>query len=175
MRKILIISLVLAIVMALVVPTAVMACRPDLFSAQGVISGIDTGTVKQLGNSGKWQVKDRTIVGEFQSGAFGNAPFSLTYDGVFALATQAGNLRGDLYAAGSIVAVNGQVAPLTMVDMGAYSLPMLTITGNWNVKWGPKANGTFQAYFVFVPDEAGHVLQVVDSAFIMNGKYTGRR
>jgi hypothetical protein len=175
MKKILIISLVLALVLAVAAPTAVMACRPDLFAAQGVISGIDTGTVKQLGHSDNWQVKNRTIQGTFLTGSLGNgAPFSLTYDGVFSLTTQAGHLRGNLFAGGSVMAVNGTVAPLTMVNMGTYSLPMLNITGTWNVKWGPKASGNFQAYMVFVPDADGHVLQVVDSAFVMNGKYTGR-
>jgi hypothetical protein len=175
MKKILVISLLLAMVLTMILPSAAMAARPATFSAQGYLSGIDTGNVRQLGNSGKWLVRDRTIQGEFLAGGFGNAPFSLKYNGVFDLATQAGNLVGTLRTGSSILLVVGEVAPLTMVSVGPYSLPMLSISGNWAGLSGVKANGSFQAYMVFVPDGEGHVVQVVDSGFIMSGKYTGNR
>lgn len=179
MKKVLVISLLLAMVMSMLVPAAAMAAGPAsaAFGAQGYLTGIDTGSVKPLGNSGKWLVRDRTIPGQFVGGDLGSAAFTLTYGGVFELATQAGNLVGTLRTGDSVLLVTGQVAPLSFVPApvpGGY-LPALTIAGHWVGTSGVKANGTFQAYMVFVPTADGHVDYIIDSGFMMTGKYTGKR
>jgi hypothetical protein len=172
MKKILVISLLLALVLALVMPTAAMASSPPAtFAAQGVLSSIDPGNVKQLGNSGNWLVRNRTITGQFENGDFGNQSLSLKYDGVFDLATQAGNLVGALRTGNSTVMVVGQVAPLTILPSGA---PMLNITGRWTGIDNLKASGSFQAYMVFVPTADGHVDSMLASGFAMTGQYNGK-
>ncbi len=179
MKKVLLVSLLLALVMSLLLPAAAMAASPasGTFGAQGYLTGIDTGNVKPLGNSGKWLVRDRTITGQFVGGDLGSTAFTLTYDGVFELTTQEGNLVGTLSTGNSALLVTGQVAPLSFVSApvpGGY-LPVLTITGHWVGISGVKANGSFQAYMVFVPTADGHVDYIIDSGFMMTGKYNGKR
>jgi hypothetical protein len=166
MKRILFISLVLALMLSLILPTVAMAAKPAAFSAQGVMSSIDDGTVKQLGNSGLWLVKDRHITGTLTGDLVGD--YTITYGGVFRLTTQEGQLAGRMEVGSTVIALTGSVEPLTFTNFGA---PILSIHGNWTVLKGEKANGSYQAYMVFVPDAAGHVVQVLDSAFIMTGKF----
>ena len=175
MKKLLVISLLLALVMALVFPTAVAASSPPAtFAAQGSLTSIDTGNVKELGHSGKWLVSDRHIRGGLTGGL--NGDFVLTYGGVFDLATQEGNLVGTLKTDSATLLVTAKVDPLSFVpaDVPGGYLPMLMIEGKWIGMTGLKANGDFQAYVVFVPTADGHVGFVVDSGFVMTGKYLGK-
>jgi hypothetical protein len=180
MKRILAISLLLALVLSLIVPTAAFAAKAPVstsFSAYGEMQTIDNGNVRPLGNTGKWLVLDRHIQGQFVSGDLSTSPFKLTYGGIFDLATQAGNLVGTMQTASGTLLVTGSVAPLTGVyseEAGGY-LPLLSISGNWTGLWGIRASGTFQAYMIFVPTDDGHVKYIVDSAFVMTGNYNGRR
>jgi len=178
MKRILVISLLLALVLSMCLPTAAFAAKAPVstsFSALGEMYTIDTGNVRKLGNTDKWLVLDRHIQGQFVSGDLGASPFTLTYGGIFDLATQAGNLLGTMQTASGTLLVTGSSAPLTFVPYGPYNLPMLSISGNWTGLFGIRASGTFQAYMVFIPTANGHVGQIVDSAFDMTGNYNGRR
>ena len=174
MKKILVISLLLALVMALVLPTAVVAAKPvaQPFAALGEMNSIDQGNVKQIGHSSLWMVRDRHINGALTGSI--NGGFELTYQGIFDINTQAGDFVGDLDAGSAKAMVFGQVAPLSMVNCDGYLLPMIQISGTWIGVRGLKASGDFQAYMVFIPDNAGHVATVVDSGFAMTGKYYGK-
>jgi hypothetical protein len=174
MKKILVISLLLALLLTLIMPTTVLASSPATFSAQGYMASIDTGNVNQIGHSDRWLVRNRTIEGQLLTGDLGNAAFELHYDGIFSLTTQAGSLIGTLNTANASILVLGEAAPLTMVSVGPYSLPMLTISGSWVGLRGLKANGDFQGYLIFVPTADGHVDYIVDSGFAMTGTYNGR-
>jgi hypothetical protein len=176
MKKILVISMVLALVLVLMLPSVAMAAAPKTsFNASGVMSGIDDGQVKELGNSGKWLVTDRHIQGQFLSGDLGtSSAFTLTYGGVFKLADQSGELLGTLKANNDTFLITGKVAPYVITDMGGYQLPKLNISGHWNSVKGIKANGDFAAWMIFVPTADGHVAYIAASSFIMNGKYTGK-
>lgn len=179
MKKLLGLSLVLAIVVMLLVPSVAMAAsptkpapsQPSSFTAEGVFSSIDTGNVKELGNSGKWLVKDRHIQGQFLSGDLGTSAFTITYGGVFDLATQQGNLAGKMEVDSNLIGITGTVAPLTMVYFEPYAtyLPKLTIGGQWTGLRGLHAHGSFKAWMIFIPDSEGHVLAIVDSSFAMTG------
>jgi hypothetical protein len=177
MKKVLIVSLLLALVMTMVMPTAALAARPcqSAFSAEGYLTGIDTGNVRELGRTGYWLVRDRHITGQFTDGDMGNAPFVLTYSGIFALQTQAGDLVGKLESGRSTLLVTASVQPLSMVDMGGFSLPCLTIEGQWIGVKNLRASGSFQASLIFVPTADGHVDYIVASSMVMSGKYLGRR
>ncbi len=187
MKKILVLSLVLALALTLILPSAAMAAKtppvppapPSSFAAQGVMLSIDTGNVKEIGKSGKWLVKDRHIQGRFVNGDLGASPFTITYSGVFDLATQAGNLAGKLEAGENTIGIAGKVEPLTMFDIGTSGshmyLPKLTITGKWAGLKGLNANGSFEAWMVFVPTADGHVDYIVASSFAMTGKYSNNR
>jgi hypothetical protein len=166
MKRILFISLILALMLSLVLPSVAMAAKPAVFSAQGTMTGIDDGTTKQLGHSGLWLVKDRHIDGVLAGDLTGN--FKITYGGVFALPSQKGNLSGRMVVGQKVFEINGSVDPLTMLPSGA---PMLTIHGHWTGLKGIRATGTFNAYMVFIPDATGHVVKILDSAFVMTGKY----
>jgi hypothetical protein len=176
MKKILVISMVLALALALVLPSVALAAGPNIavFKTAGYINpvgGIDVGKVKELGKSGTWLVDDRHIWGQFTSGSL-TGPFTLTYDGIFALATQEGNLHGILKMdkSGETFEINGKVAPLKMVTTPYGALPELDIAGHWTYLKGGKGAGDFSAKIDFIPDAAGHVGSIPFSTFEMTGK-----
>jgi hypothetical protein len=171
MKKLLVIGIVLALMLTLVLPSVAMAARPTTFSAAGTMASIDPGTVKELGNSGLWLVKDRHIQGRFLSGDLGTESYTITYGGVFKLVDQSGNLAGTMQVGSKLFVIDGKVAPLSLVDMGEYQLPQLTISGHWAGLKGVNATGSFNAYMIFVPTADGHVDYIVASSFDMTGKY----
>jgi hypothetical protein len=171
MKRILFISLVLALMLSLVLPSVAMAApKPAVFSAQGIMTGIDTGDVKPLGDTGRFLVKDRHIQGEFTGGDLGTASFVITYGGIFDLQTQAGFLTGKMEVDSKKIIISGATKPLTLVDMGGYYLPKLEICGLWSGAKGINAAGTFTAYMIFVPTPDGHVAYIVNSSFDMTGR-----
>jgi hypothetical protein len=171
MKKILLIGVILAMVLTLILPSVAMAAKPSVFTASGEMTTIDQGQTRELGESGKWLVADRHILGTFDSGDL-DGDFTLTYGGVFDLATQAGNLVGTLKNGSKTILVTGKVSPYEIVDTGmGFSAPQLTIKGKWVGLKGLKANGEFTAWFIFIPDEEGHVVQIIASSFDMTGKY----
>jgi hypothetical protein len=176
MKKLLMLGVILAMVLTLILPSAAMAAKPASFYASGAIFGITPGTVDAAGNSGNWRVMEREITGTLFN--MNDLPvrdnFSLTYKGVFELATQQGNFRGLMTSDEKSFNVNGKVAPLESVlvnlpGYGLVNLPKLTISGNWNYADGDKGNGVFEAWLIFIPD-GGHVGSVVASSFVMKSK-----
>ncbi len=177
MKKILVLSLVFALILTMVLPTVAMAARPAVFNASGTFSAIDTGTVKQLGDSNYWLVKNRHITGLLNETSQGiTEGFTITYGGVFNINTQAGALAGNLKTDTKTFVVSGQVAPLEMVDVGGGQyLPRLSISGHWSGIKGVKDTGTFKAWVVFRPDPDGHVGEFVGvfSEFMMISQHGG--
>jgi len=179
MKRILVISLMLAMILTLLIPSVAMAARPDThaFNASGVLTGIDTGNVKELGN-GLWLVKDRHITGTLEGDLAGD--FTLTYGGQFALPSQEGNLKGKMVVNDTkTCVVTGKVSPYEFVawydPVNGIPILKLNIQGNWVGIKDIKAKGNFSACFNFIPTADGHVAAVLDSSFVMEGKYTGRR
>jgi hypothetical protein len=190
MKKILVISLVLALALTLILPSAVMAA-PDktVFSATGVFSSIDEGNVKPLGNTGRYLVADRHLSGSFINDTLtGN--FTITYGGIFNIADQSGKLIGTLETANNKLCVIGETQPLQYVGYpgpdsdGSIVIPCLMIVkGNWTGLKGLAAKGTFEAQLVLnvYADPAqptfGHVKSVVEGQNIltMTGQYNRNR
>ncbi len=178
MRKVWIISLVLAMVVVLLLPSAAMAANQVIFTAHGKMTSIDTGNVKQLGNSNQWLVADRHIEGEFLdgTGASITGPFALTFGGVFTLPSQKGHLQGKLECGSKNFEVIGETQPASFkefITFGENPVPVyeLKVTGNWQGIGNIKSIGSFEAYLDFVPTPELHVGYIVSSSFNMTGKY----
>jgi hypothetical protein len=182
MKKILAISLVLALALTLLMPSVAMAARPAEFSASGVFNDIDQGKVKPLGNSGKWLVTDRHIQGEFLPDGALEGDFTLTYGGVFNITDQSGHLAGRLSTDAGTFAITGETKPLEVLDYiiledGTIfpTLCKLSVTGRWTGLKSINANGKFESWFTFDIDAEGHVVNIYDSSFEMTGKYLNKR
>ncbi len=172
-RRMLFITLALVLLMTMLVPGAALA-KPQTFYAGGVITGIEDTIIGEnafpAGESGRWRVVGREITGELSGDV--NGSFIMTYKANVELATQAGNLQGDMIVGDESFKVNGKIQPLEMVPTPlGIDLPKLTITGHWNMDGKGPGNGDFEAWVIFVPDEYGHVVMIIASSFVMEGKW----
>ncbi len=197
-KKVLFISLALALLLTTFMPAAALAAKPppkvEDFNATGAITYITPGDVKPAGNSGRFVVVERELGGAL-SGAI-NGAYTLTYKANVELATQAGTLHGTLEAGSYVLQVNGTIEPLQpysgtlypfigwfevpgfgvvpiyyVPGFGLYPIFELEINGQWTIVDGAQGNGDFKAYAAFIPTPEGHVAYIVDSAFGMTGKW----
>ncbi|MCJ7604848.1 MAG: hypothetical protein MUO19_02295 [Dehalococcoidales bacterium] len=178
-KRVFIISLLLVLCLVTFAPSAVIAKNGqqsgghDDFAAGGMITGIEDTNIGvnafPCGNSGRWRVDDRDIYGVLEGDV--NGAFILTYDANVDITTQAGTLHGTMTAGDTSFKVNGKIQPLELVPTPlGFDLPKLTITGHWNIEGAP-GRGTFEAWLIFIPDEYGHVVQIIASAFTMTGSW----
>jgi len=175
-RRLLIISLVLALALVAMTPAAALADegRPTKIEAYGEITGITAGIVTPLGESGRWRVIEREILGTISGDI--NGDFNLTYKGVFKLEDQAGNFHGTMETGTYFLRVNGKVQPLEMVQIGPeIYLPKLTITGHWTFTDGAQGQGDLNGWAIFIPTSEGHVGAIIASAFALTGQLPGGR
>jgi len=179
-KRLLFMSLALALVLTALTPAVALAAKPVPFEAEGSISGITPGDVFPAGKSGRYVVAEREITGTLGGDISGD--FTLTYKANVELATQAGNLHGTLEAGESVLNVNGKIEPLVFagwyIPPGAHpaypdGIPLyqLTISGHWNFLEGARGQGDFDAWAIFVPTPAGHVGSIVASSFKLTGKW----
>lgn len=174
-KRLFFISLVLALVMTTLMPVTVFAAKPADFSASGTITGISPGDVFPAGESGRWVVAERELTGTFPDGEDISGDFTLTYKANVELATQAGNLHGELAMndGSYVLKVNGKIEPLVFVGWFAPGIPLyqLTINGRWTFTDGARGQGDFSASATFVPTPDGHVAFIVASTFDLTGKW----
>lgn len=168
-KRLLIISLVFALLLALA-PGAALAAKPVDFYAAGTISGISPGDVVAAGESGRWRVIERELTGELSGDVSGD--FTMIYKANVELATQAGNFHGTMTVGSSEFKVNGQIQPLEMVPVSAdVYLPKLTINGHWTAGEGVRGNGDFVGWLIFIPNSEGHVDTILASSLTMTGQW----
>lgn len=178
-RRFLLISLFLALVLTVLTPVAALAAKPVHFSTSGNIAYISPSYLSEIlpaGKSGRWVVHERELGGSISGDISGD--FVLTYRANVD-ENQAGSLAGTLTVGdGSfIIKVSGKSQPLEMVYFEAFQtyLPKMSINGHWTFIEGAQGTGSFEAWFVFIPeiDEHGnvHVGQIVDSALELTGKW----
>ena len=176
-KRILFISLTLALIVMVLTPATAVAVKPQSFYAAGAIVDIEDTVIDDnvfpAGNSGRWRVVDREIAGVLSGDV--NGDFILTYKAnIESGLTQAGNLHGNLVVEGYDFKVNGKIQPLELVPVNlfneVYYLPKLTIGGHWSLQ-GAGGNGEFSGWVIFIPDAAGHVDVIVASFFVMEGKW----
>jgi len=173
-RRLPIISIVLTLILVVMIPATAIANegRPTKIESYGEITGITAGVVTPLGESGRWGVIEREILGTITGDI--NGDFTLTYKGVFKLENQAGNFHGTMETGTCFLRVNGKVQPLEMVQIGPeIYLPKLTITGHWTFTDGAQGQGDLEGWTIFIPTSEGHVGAIVASAFALTGKLPG--
>ena len=183
-KRLFFISLVLALVMTTLMPVTVFAAKPADFSASGTITGISPGDVFPAGESGRWVVAERELTGTFPDGEDISGDFTLTYKANVELATQAGNLHGELAMndGSYVLKVNGKIEPLAFAGWylppgvdpnypNGIPLLQLTINGRWTFTDGARGQGDFSASATFVPTPDGHVAFIVASTFDLTGKW----
>lgn len=168
-RRLLLISLALALVLTTLTPAVALAAKPASCGASGNITYISSGTVFPAGESGRWMVVERELSGTFLSGDI-SGNFTMTYKANVELSTQAGNLHGTLEAGPYVLKLNGKVQPLEIVSTPFGHLPKLTIDGYWTFIDGARGQGNFDAWVIFIPID-GHVGPIVASAFNLTGKW----
>jgi len=170
-KKLLFMSLALALVLTVLTPAVALAAKPVPFEANGAITSITPGDVFPAGESGRWRVVERDITGNLSGNISGD--FTLTYKANVELATQAGNLHGTLEAGESVLNVNGKIEPLEIVYYAPWNtyLPKLTISGHWNFIEGAKGQGDFDAWAIFIPTPEGHVGFIAASSIELTGKW----
>ena len=173
-RRLLFISVILAFVLANLMPAAALAAKPGLeeFNATGTISYITPGKVLPAGETGKWVVVKRELGGSL-SGSI-NGAFTMNYHAIIeSMFTQAGTLHGTLEVGSYVLKVDGTIQPLEWLGEPFASPALLTMSGQWrftNSTWG---RGDFSASVLFIPTPEGHVGSIIDSAFTMTGKWNG--
>ena len=181
-KRLLFISLVLALVLTTLMPAAALAAKPVPFYAAGTISALDEGTVFPAGESDRWRVVLREAGGSV-SGSVEDG-FTMTYK-ANVTSEQVGNLHGTLAfnIEPYVLRVNGktgQATPVGLVEIApGVFLPklLLPISGHWSFIDGARGQGDFEGWVVFlaVPDEEGnlHVGPVYpdESYFEMTGQW----
>ncbi|MDO8636139.1 MAG: hypothetical protein Q7R34_07850 [Dehalococcoidia bacterium] len=155
MKKVLFISLALVIALTAFMPAPALAAKPQAFSASGTVYYITPGTVKPAGDSGRFVVVERDIVGSL-SGSI-NGAFTLSYKANVELTTQAGNLHGTMQVgANNTLNVNGKIQPLVFAgfsnDQPGNLVFMSTIDGHWNFLSGGNGSGKFDANILLIID-----------------------
>lgn len=178
-RRLLLISLLLALVLTTATSVVALAAQPVPFNASGDITYISPSFLSEIlpaGKSGRWVVHERELGGSISGDISGD--FVLTYRANVD-ENQAGSLAGTLTVGNGsyIIKVRGKSQPPEMVYFDAFQtyLPKIAINGSWTFIEGAQGKGSFEAWFIFLPqiDEYGnvHVGQIVDSALELTGKW----
>lgn len=158
----------LVMIMAALMPSQVLAAKPVPFVATGNVWYITPGTVKPAGDSGRFVVIERDILGFMNAGIIGVYTFS--YKANVELLTQAGNLHGTLTVGGYVLNMSGKTQPLEYsgeADCPAVGSPVSpcsvftsTIDGHWNFLVGARGEGNFNSDVFLIIDWTGHVVWI---------------
>ncbi|MBI2869527.1 MAG: hypothetical protein HYX96_06860 [Chloroflexi bacterium] len=167
--------LLVTLALALLVPAPALAAKPVIsakpvateFAATATIDAITPGDVSPLGNTGNWLVRNREIQGEIAGSI--NGAFTITYKGIFELATQAGTFSGSFESGAYRMQIAGVSAPLQIVWVEEFQtyLPMLQISGQWLLPQ-QQGYGEFNGWAIFIPVD-GHVGAIVASSLGVTG------
>ena len=196
-KKLLFISLALAMVLTALSPAMALAAKPVSFSADGIIVFITPGDVSQAGKSSRFVVTERQIIGEV-AGDIGG-PLVFTYRGNVDVQTQAGTIHGTVIFPGQpyVLDVNGRIEPVELAPIpeaitlvvawyvpfppyvfpagtplpAGTLMPKLSIPGRWIFTEGAKGQGALDAWVQFTTDAGGHINYFYFSAFDLTGKW----
>jgi hypothetical protein len=176
-RLFLVLPIVAVLVAALWVPATALAGGPvgrngwELLGIGGSVTYIDEGVVVGAGQSGRWVVANRTVTGEFDSGAWEGLGYSLTYGSNVPIATQSGSIHGTLdVGEGTYIAkVRGKssaaviglwLCPINAEFVWAPVL-VLNVAGSWAFIDGTQGNGDFGATVYVALNPEGHIDHVL--------------
>ena len=183
MKRGLIFSLALVMIMAALMPSQVLAAKPVPFDATGNVFYITPGTVKPAGTSGRFVVIERDIVGSIGGAISG--PYTFSYKANVELLTQAGNLHGTLTVGERdyVLNISGKTLPLELTDdqsncppeycpSGDYQVFRSTIDGHWDFLVGAHGEGNFNANVLLVIDmSTNHVVWVNGGSVTLTGQW----
>ena len=154
MKRGFLIGFVLFLTLAVLTPVPALAAKPVPFSAVGTVYYITPGTVTPAGDSGRFVVVERDIVGSLSGSIKGDFKFS--YKANVELATQAGNLHGTMQVGGNTLNVNGKIQPLVFAglsnDKPGNVVFKSTIDGHWNFLVGANGEGKFSSDILLIVD-----------------------
>jgi len=161
-------------------PAAALADKPEQtedFYAVGTVSYISPGDVKPL-DDGYWLIRSREMTGTIAGSV--NGDFTVTYKGVVD-PLQAGKLEGWMEVGSYRLRMQGQSAPIVQVGeipmetpYGTIMVPIwqITLSGDWVLTKGSVGKGEFQAMGIVVLNEEGHVVQILQSMFVLTGQWS---
>ncbi len=156
------------------------------FSASGTILTIDTGKVKQAGDSECQIVKDRQVTGTLTGSIGGTTgvPFVMTFNGVVSIEDQSGLLRGRMVAGvhEAKVTLTSSAGPtpvecedpdgVTCIATPAGNfVPGLLLNGKMNFLGGTQGQGAVTGWVIPILDEQGHVVGIVASQLTLAGRW----
>lgn len=194
-RKLLCIILAACLVLSVVMPATALAAKGkafDDFEATGTVLGIDPGTVKAAGNSGRWIVSERQVIGMLTGHA--NGMFTLTYKANVD-SEQTGTFHGELVVGEFVFKVRGKSELGDPTGQGMFDVEIpnpnpppdtitiqvpvvfcpLTTTGKWTLIEGAQGNGDYNATIeVAIAVDgpfAGHIVGIVSSSVSLTGKW----
>lgn len=190
-KRLLCVTLVASLVLSVVMPTTALAAKGkafDDFEASGTVIGIDPGTVKPAGQSGRWIVSERSVIGVLSGDA--NGMFTMTYKANVD-SDQAGTFNGELEVGSLVFKVRGKselgdptgfgtvvipnpFPPPDMIEVNVAFFP-LTTSGGWTLMEGAQGNGDYNATIsVAIAVDgpfAGHIVGIVDSSVSLTGRW----
>ena len=190
-RKLLCIILAASLILSVVMPATALAAKGkafDDFEANGLVTGIDPGTVKSAGQSGRWIVSERQI--EVYMWGNLNGLFTLTYKANVD-SEQTGTFHGELVAGELVFKVRGKSELGTSTGGGTVMLPNpelpgeeievtvaffpLSTTGKWTLIEGAQGNGDYDTDIDVVialdGPYKGHIVDITGSNVLMTGKW----
>jgi hypothetical protein len=156
------------------------------FSASGTILTINTGKVKQAGDSECYIVKDRQITGALTGsiGGIAGVPFVMTFNAIVSIENQAGQFRGrmvaGIYEANLSLTSSAGPTPVECEDPDGVTciatpagnfVPGLLLNGKMNFLGGTQGRGTVTGWVIPVLDEQGHVVSIVASQLTLAGRW----
>jgi hypothetical protein len=165
-------AVMVAVLLAVAVPTAAMAAGPKTpFAATGTVEFIDEGNVDAAGNSGRFVVRDRTVAGTFSGDLAG--PYTFVFDTNVPLLTQSGQVHGTLSAGGRVANVRGSsnlaggpriaLHPL----FGPVPYAAIAMGGKLTFTQGSVGNGNLSAVAWVMLDLDGHNVGILPAGVLL--------
>ncbi|MBL7165497.1 MAG: hypothetical protein ISS55_03325 [Dehalococcoidales bacterium] len=180
-KKLLCITLVTCLVLSVVMPGTALAAKGkafDDFEATGFITFIDDGIVKPAGQSGRWVVSERHIMGIMLGDV--NGDFTLTY-AANVDSDQAGNFHDELVVGSYVFKVRGKSEPIQFQyvydkpGFGLVAVNLMETNGGWTLIEGAHGNGEYYGSITIeVALEGpyqGHIVGMPDASVSMLGKW----
>jgi len=196
-KRLLCIGLVVSLVLSIVMPGTALADKGggfEEFEAAGSVLGIDPGTVKAAGQSGRWIVSERQVIGMMSVCEAAPEMFTMTY-AANVDSDQNGTFHGELVVGSLVFKVRGKSEmgaptgfgtvvvevpnPYPPPDTIPVEVPVvfcpLTTSGTWNLIEGAQGNGDYNTTItVAIATDGpfqGHIVAVVDSSVSLTGKW----
>lgn len=146
----------------------------ETLSVTGSIDSIDAGHVEPIGDTGRYLVEDRNVLGQTTGDIEGD--FLMTYDANVAIATQSGPLCGTIdfhdededvtYTAHFRARSEGELTSFTPGEGGTMELE---IEGHLRFVDEARGCADLDAWLEVALDAEGHIVSILDSEMTISG------